>query len=109
MLTDEWGKNVIVDLGGSSSLQEPDEESDSDVVPVWHEVENETQESLEEVEGGEHHPVGEPYFVVLLVLGLDRSDAVDRGENDRVGRYEDCPSLEKHYNDCKQAKCERHH
>ena len=51
-----------VELGG----EEPDEEAEADPVEVGDEVEDKSEEGLDDVKESEDHPVGEPHLIVVL-------------------------------------------
>lgn len=77
--------------------EEPDEETQADPVPVWDEVEDETEEGLNNSEAAEDHPVGEPDFVVIAtIITLDRSDRMHGWVQDSHRGDEDSPTLEDH-------------
>ncbi len=57
ILTEEVAQNFLVNCGCSIELDEPDEEANSDPVPVGNEVEYKWQEGLSNVEESEDHPV----------------------------------------------------
>lgn len=93
MLVNEWLCHQVHSLG-TVEANHPDEETKSDVAPVWDEVENEAEEGLNDVEGTNNHPVAEPLLVIVLFFGLDSTDGADAWVENGVGRDSNLNTVE---------------
>ena len=69
--------------------QKPDEEQESDCVPVRNQFEQESNISLKSSERAEHHPVGQPVLVVIAFWCLDGTDRLERWVEDCECRDKD--------------------
>ena len=99
VLSNEIADEAVIDHLGTVEVgqEKPDEQTKTDPVPVWNEVEDEAEESLGDVENTVHHPVGEPDFVVITtIVAFNGTDGVHGGVEDSDRGDEDSPSLHQH-------------